>query len=74
MNNITKDQYLSLLQGDFPSSLNENLKMDIPEDGAILLVEEDDQYYFDGIELDELCEEEIEEAKSCGKISYVKIS
>lgn len=73
MNNITKDQYLSLLQGVFPSSLDEDLKMDIPQDGAILLVEEDGQYYFDGIELDELSDEEIEESKEYGKIVYIKI-
>lgn len=73
MNNITKDQYLSLLQGDFPSSLDEGLKMDIPQDGAILLVEEDGQYYFDGIELNELSDEEIEESKEYGKIVYIEI-
>ncbi len=66
MNSITQSQYENLINGKVDSTLDTNIQSDIKYVKTILLTQQDNEFFVEFIELDELCEEEIEETKARG--------
>ncbi len=59
MNSITQSQYENLINGKVDSTLDTNIQSDIKYVKTILLTQQDNEFFVEFIELDELCEEEI---------------
>lgn len=68
MESINQSQYNNLLNGKLDSTLPDHVISDIQYIKTILLTQEDNNYYLDYVELDELCKEEIEETKQHGTL------
>ena len=66
MNSITQSQYENLINGKVDSTLSSNIQSDIKYVKTILLTQQDNEFFVEFIELDELCEEEITECMNRG--------
>tara|TARA_B100000212_G_scaffold322229_1_gene281428 strand:- start:3005 stop:3223 length:219 start_codon:yes stop_codon:yes gene_type:complete len=66
MNSITQSQYENLINGKVDSTLDTNIQSDIKYVKTILLTQQDNEFFVEFIELDELCEEEITECMNRG--------
>ena len=73
MDAITKEQYEALQQGKLHPSLPAHILSDIMYIKTILLTTEDDKYYVQYVELDELCEAEIMDIMTSGS-DFIRLS
>ena len=68
MESITQPQFNNLLKGQIDPTLPSHIQSDIAYIKTILLTQHGDEFFVEFIELDELCEEEIEETKARGTL------
>ena len=73
METLTKEQYEALQQGELHPTLPAHIKSDIAYIKTILLTNEDDNYYVQFVELDELCSAEIEDIMMSGS-DFIRLS
>ena len=68
MESITQTQFNNLLNSQIDPTLPSHIQSDIEYIKTILLTQHGDEFFVEFIELDELCEEEIEETKARGTL------
>ena len=68
MESINQSQYNNLLNGKLDSTLPDHVISDIQYIKTILLSKQDNNYFVDYIELDELCKEEIADIRNHGTL------
>ena len=68
MESINQSQYNNLLNGKLDPTLPDHVISDIQYIKTILLSKQDNSYFVEYVELDELCQEEISEMSTRGSL------
>jgi hypothetical protein len=68
MESINQSQYNNLLNGKLDPTLPDHVISDIQYIKTILLSKQDNNYFVEYVELDELCQEEISEITTHGSL------
>ena len=68
MESINQSQYNNLLNGKLDSTLPDHVISDIQYTKTILLSKQNNNYFVEYVELDELCQEEITELSDRGSL------
>ena len=68
MESINQSQYNNLLNGKLDSTLPDHVISDIQYTKTILLSKQNNNYFVEYIELDELCQEELSEMSHHGSL------
>ena len=70
---ITESQYNSLINNQIPTDLPDQIMSDLKLVNTVILSKEQNNFSLEFLELDELSQEEIEEAKNYGSVVALNV-